>query len=113
MLAVSAKLRQPIGQRLCKVRTQQKKLMRPILFLYYEESLVSSNLNSKLLRFHSVRPNVQAGIEIIVSKILKCYSKNNLATFRWGAEGGYSMCPHNISEISQITIMIRYNKFVY
>ena len=27
------------------------------LFLYYEESLVSSNLNSKLFRFHCVRPN--------------------------------------------------------
>jgi hypothetical protein len=27
-------------------------LIRPILFLYYEESLVSSNLNSKLFRFH-------------------------------------------------------------
>ena len=27
-----------------------------ILFLYDKESLVSSNLNSKLLRFHCVRP---------------------------------------------------------
>ena len=27
-------------------------------FLYYEESLVSSNLNSKLFGFHCVRPNV-------------------------------------------------------
>ena len=35
-------------------------LMGPILFLYYEESLVSSNLNSKLLWFHSVRPNVHS-----------------------------------------------------
>ena len=33
-----AKLRQPTGQRLCKVRTQQKSfLMVPILFLYYEK----------------------------------------------------------------------------
>ena len=32
-------------------------LIGPILFLYYEESLVvSSNLNSKLFRFHCVRP---------------------------------------------------------
>ena len=30
----------------------------PILFLYYEESLVSSNLNSELFRFHCVRPNL-------------------------------------------------------
>ena len=30
--------------------TTKKNLMGPILFLYYEESLVSSNLNSKLLR---------------------------------------------------------------
>ena len=28
-----------------------------ILFLYYEESLLSSNLNSKKFRFHGVRPN--------------------------------------------------------
>ena len=33
-------------------------LMGPILFLYYEESLVSSNLNSKLLRFHCAHPTV-------------------------------------------------------
>ena len=44
----SAKLRQPLGQRLCNVRMQQKKIIGPVLFSYYEESLVSSNLNSKL-----------------------------------------------------------------
>jgi hypothetical protein len=32
--------------------------MGPILFLYYEESLVSSNLNSKLFRFHSAHPKL-------------------------------------------------------
>ena len=54
-----AKLRQPTGQRLSKVRTQQKFfLIGPMLFLYYEESLVSSNLNSNLLRFHCAHPNV-------------------------------------------------------
>ena len=38
---------------------QQTKIsIGPILFLYYEESLVSSNLNSKQLRFHGVNPNV-------------------------------------------------------
>ena len=31
---------------------------RPILFLYYEEILVSSNLNSNLLRFHCAYPSV-------------------------------------------------------
>ena len=31
--------------------------IKPILFLYYEESLVSLNLNSKLLRFHCAHPN--------------------------------------------------------
>ena len=35
---------------------QQKKIsIGPILLLYYEESLVSPNLNSKQLRFHGVR----------------------------------------------------------
>ena len=38
---------------------QQTKIsIGPILFLYYEESLLSSNLNSKLFRFHSAHPNV-------------------------------------------------------
>ena len=30
-------------------------------WVYYEESLVSSNLNSKQLRFHGFRPNVEGG----------------------------------------------------
>ena len=55
------RLRQPIGQRLSNVRTQQTKIsMGPILFLYYEESLVSSNLNSKQLRLHGVRAAVSS-----------------------------------------------------
>ena len=46
------------GRELAKSGSNKKKIILPILFLYYEESLVSSNLNSKLLRFHNVRPNV-------------------------------------------------------
>ena len=47
-----AKLRQPTGQRLSNIRVQPKKIsIGPILFLYYKESLVSSNLNSKQLSF--------------------------------------------------------------
>ena len=47
------------GQRHSNVRTQQNKIsIRPILFSYHEESLVSSNFNSKLFRFHCVRPNI-------------------------------------------------------
>ena len=58
-----SKLRQPTGQRLSNVRTQQTKIsIGPILFLYYEESLMSSNLNSIQLRFHGVRPR---GISIL------------------------------------------------
>ena len=54
-----SKLRQPTGQRESNVWTQQKHfLIGPILFLYYEESLVSSNLNSKLLRFRCAHPNL-------------------------------------------------------
>ena len=34
-----------------------KHFLNGVIFLYYEESLVSSNLNSKLLRFHSIRPD--------------------------------------------------------
>ena len=40
-----------------------KNLMGPILFLYYEESLVLTNLNSELLRFYNIRPNVPTKIE--------------------------------------------------
>ena len=36
---------------------RNKKIIRRILFLYYEESLVSSNLNSNLLRFHCAHPS--------------------------------------------------------
>ena len=65
------KLRQPSGQRLSSVRTQQTKIsIRPILFLCYEASLVSSNLNSKQLRFHGVRPKVSSTFENLTSNIL-------------------------------------------
>ena len=52
------------------VRKQQNKIsIRPILFLYYEESLISSNLNSKLFRFHCVGPNVGCSyVDILVVK---------------------------------------------
>ena len=54
-----AKLRQPTGQRLSNVRTQQFFFsIGSILFLYYEESLVSSNLNSNLLWFNCAHPNI-------------------------------------------------------
>ena len=39
--------------------------MGPILFSYYEESLVPSNLNSKLFRFHSAHPNLHISIGIV------------------------------------------------
>ena len=38
----------------------KNKPIGPILFLCYEESRVSSNLNSKQLRFHCATPNVHA-----------------------------------------------------
>ena len=50
---------------------QKKNLMGPILFLYYEVSLVSSNLNSKLLRFHSFRPNVYTTVQDGQKHVLK------------------------------------------
>ena len=59
------KLRQPTGQRLKNVRMQQTKIsIVQILFLYYEESLVSSNLNSKLFRFHCVRPSIGSNFDL-------------------------------------------------
>ena len=37
---------------------------------YYEESLVSSNLNSKLFRFHCVRPNLHSKPHLVVLQSL-------------------------------------------
>ena len=37
-------------------KNKNKYVIRPILCLYDEESLVSYNLNSELFRFHCVRP---------------------------------------------------------
>jgi hypothetical protein len=57
----SAKLSQPTGQKLSNVRRQQNKFsIGPILFLCYEGSLVSTNLNSKQLRFYCAHPNKRA-----------------------------------------------------
>ena len=61
------KLRQPTGQRLSNVRMQQKKSIEPILFLNHEESLVPSDLNSKLFWFHCVRPSLHTMLSSIVS----------------------------------------------
>ena len=59
-------MRELIGQRLSNVRKQQKTIsIVPILFLYYEESLVSSNLNLKQLRFHGVRPRLATYLELV------------------------------------------------
>ena len=53
-----SKLRQPTWQRLSNIRRQQTQIsIGPILILYYEESLVSPNLNSKQHRFHGARPS--------------------------------------------------------
>ena len=64
-LKLKAKLRQPTGQRLSNIRTQQTKIsIGPILFLYHEESLVSSHLNSKQLRFHGAHPSLHIPISL-------------------------------------------------
>ena len=61
-----AKLRQPTGQTSKRQDATKIISIGPILFLYYEESLVSSNLNSNLLRFHCVRPSIHTSIHNIV-----------------------------------------------
>ena len=61
-------LRQPTGQRLSNVRTQQTKIsIGPILFLCYMERMVSSNLNSKQLRFQGAHPNLLTTLVITAS----------------------------------------------
>ena len=59
------------GRNLATSGRNKKNSIGPILFLYYEESLVSSNLNSKLFRFHCVRPNLHFYFRsVYVSKFL-------------------------------------------
>ena len=66
-----AKLRQPTGQRQSNVMTQQNEnLSGPILFLYYEESLVSSNLNSNLLMFHCAHPNIHTMFKYVTAALI-------------------------------------------
>ena len=74
---IKAKLRQPTGQRQSNVRTQQKKIIGPILFLYYEESLVSSNLNSNLLRLHCAHPNDHTMFKYVSAALCIAYKKLN------------------------------------
>ena len=63
------------GLRLSNVRTQQtKNWIGQILFLYLEERLVSSNLNSKQLRLHGVRPTVNILHEWFRVKNILCVS---------------------------------------
>ena len=58
-----------ISVRILCVLPGTKNLQWPILFLYYKESLVSSNLNSKLLWFHSVRPIVHTYIILTLYRV--------------------------------------------
>ena len=64
-MAVSAKLRgteKQHGRDKATLGRNKFFLIGPILFLHYEESLVSSNLNSKLIQFHSAHPNVSTPV---------------------------------------------------
>jgi hypothetical protein len=45
--------------------------MGPISFLYYEGSLVLSNLNSKLFRFHSAHPIIHTSSEFLKEEKIK------------------------------------------
>ena len=59
----------------------KKNVIGPILFLYYKESLVSSNLNSKLFWFHGVRPNESTGWNNHTPLNNFCQNIENLAYF--------------------------------
>ena len=68
LLAVS--VRKSYTETANRTGTSQKNSIGSILFLYYEEILVSSNLNSKLFRFYCVRPNVYIFNIIIIRFLL-------------------------------------------
>ena len=58
---------------------KKKKIIEPILFLSYEEYMLSSNLNSKLRRFHCAHPNVSASVSSQMLIIL-IYARVNALT---------------------------------
>ena len=53
----------------CQTATKEIQLGQSYSYLYDEESLVSSNLNSKLFRFHCVRPSLVYTTDSINSKL--------------------------------------------
>ena len=55
-------------------------LIGPILFWYYKEIFVSSNLNSKQLRFHCAHPNVYTKMTTIVREIVPRIVNHKIAT---------------------------------
>ena len=62
-------IRQPTQGRDLAISGSNKKSIWPILFLYYEETLVSSNLNSNLLRFHCAHSNLSTYIVEISEEV--------------------------------------------
>ena len=97
-------------------RTQQKKIsIGRILFLYYEKSLVSSNLNSKLFRFHCVRPNVDptkysiSTIFLFKFKLLLSFGKVQTASDQlctlFDGSIALSLMLSVLSQFSQISFM--------
>ena len=57
-------------------------LIRPIIILYYEESLVFSNLNSKLFMFHCVRPNLPRYANSWFKKVNISFLKSRVVWFK-------------------------------
>ena len=102
-----------------------KKLNGTNLYLHYEESLVSSNLNSKPLWFHSVRPNIGNRKEkmatILVQKFwdeskarndnLNHNSKNHFHSCSKGSREALSL--HNHHHPSQSCAMGSNNLFIW
>ena len=52
-------------------------LMGPIVFLYYKESLVSSNLNSNLIKFHCAHPTVYILVVLHLDIVMKKIQSRN------------------------------------
>ena len=62
---------------------QTKSSIGPILFLFYEESLVSSNLNSKLFMLHCVRPSLHTYKVYFISVLALVPSESWKNNFLW------------------------------
>ena len=91
-----------------KAKLSQRKSIGPILFSYYEESLLSSNLNSKLFRFHCVRHNKHINNFTLICSLWlililwRAFLYMYLLYWFWIGDNLHASCTFNANMITQL-----------